>query len=139
MEKVYKSRVDNWFKVVCIALIVAFIGSIILCYNVTWVLIVDVVLMGLGIILIIDMWLHTDYTIKGDRLHIRCGLLFRMNLPVSKISEISHRSTILSSPALSADRIGLKYGRRNWVYVSPEDQDDFIATLRNINHDIMIS
>ncbi|MDE6295733.1 MAG: PH domain-containing protein [Muribaculaceae bacterium] len=35
-----------------------------------------------------------------------------MTLPISKIIEISHKSTILSSPALSAKRIGIKYGRK---------------------------
>ncbi len=88
--------------------------------------------------MVYDMLLHTDYKINGDKLHIRCGFLFRMDLPISRITEITHKSTVLASPALSADRIGLKYGKRNWVYVSPENKEEFISALRSINPLIII-
>lgn len=116
-----------------------FLGLIILCYQSTWVLLIDVVFMGIALFMIYDMLLHTDYTIKGEKLHIRCGFLFRMDLPISKITEITHKSTILSSPSLSAKRIGLRYGKTNWVYVSPKSQDEFIKALTSINPEIQIS
>lgn len=87
--------------------------------------------------MVYDILLHTDYTIEDDRLFIRCGVLFRQTLPISKIWEISHKSTILSSPALSAKRIGLRYGKKNWVYISPRNQNDFIKSLKNINPNII--
>lgn len=139
MEKVYKSKVAKWYLWFCIGMTIAFIGSIYLCYLSTWVLLIDVVFMGIALLMIYDILLHTDYTISGERLHIRCGFLFRMNLPISKISEITHKSTILSSPALSAKRIGLRYGKKNWVFVSPKNQEEFISALRSINPEIQIS
>lgn len=139
MNKVYKSKIAKWYLWFCIGMTVALIGSIYLCYDSTWVLLIDVVLIGIALIMMYDMLLHTDYTISGDKLHIRCGVLYRMDLPISKISEISHKSTILSSPALSAKRIGLRYGKKNWVYVSPKDQEDFISTLKSINPEIEIN
>lgn len=138
MNKVYKSKVAKWYIWFCIIMSIAFIGSIYLCYISTWVLLIDISFMGICLILIYDMLLHTDYTINGEKLHIRCGVLFRMDLPISKITEITHKSTILSSPALSAKRIGLKYGKKNWVYISPKDQEDFISTLKTINPEIKI-
>lgn len=139
MEKVYKSKVAKWYLWFCIGMTIAVIGSIYLCYQSTWVLLIDVVFMGIALLMIYDILLHTDYTISGERLHIRCGFLFRMNLPISKISEITHKSTILSSPALSAKRIGLRYGKKNWVFVSPKNQEEFISALRSINPEIQIS
>ena len=139
MDKIYKSKVAKWYIWFCIIMTIAFIGSIYLCYESTWVLLIDTLLMGICIIMIYDMLLHTDYTINGEKLHIRCGMLFRMDLPISKITEITHKSTILSSPALSAKRIGLKYGRTNWVYVSPKNQEDFISSLKSINPEIVIN
>ena len=118
---------------------IAFLGSIYLSYKSTWVLLIDVVFMGIGLVMMYNMLLHTDYTISGDKLHIRCGFLFQMDLPISKISEITHKSTILSSPALSAKRIGLRYGQRRWVYVSPKNQEEFISELRTINPTIQVS
>ncbi|MDE6341080.1 MAG: PH domain-containing protein [Muribaculaceae bacterium] len=136
---VYKSKVDKWYMWLCAGMTLAFIGSIYLCYTSSWILLIDIVCMGIALFMIFDMLLHTDYTIDGDKLHIRCGLLFRMDLPIYRIAEITHKSTILSSPALSAKRIGLKYGRANMVYVSPEDQKGFIAALKTINPEIKIN
>ncbi|MBO5244147.1 MAG: PH domain-containing protein [Muribaculaceae bacterium] len=85
------------------------------------------------------MLFHTDYTIKGDKLYIRCGVLFHMTLPIDRITEIAHKSTILSSPALSAKRIGIRYGLKNWVYISPKNQEDFISDIKSINPQITIS
>lgn len=139
MNKVYKSKVARWFIWFCIGMTIAFLGSIYLCYDSTWVLLIDVAFMGIGLFMVYDMLLHTDYNINGEMLHIRCGFLFRMNLPISKISEITHKSTILSSPALSAKRIGLRYGKRRWVYISPKNQEEFISDLCKINPKIQIS
>lgn len=138
MKKVFKSKVAKWYLWFCIGMTIAFIVSIYLCYKSTWVLLIDVVLMGICLFMIYDMLLHTDYTLDGGRLHIRCGVLFRMDLPVSGITEITRKSTLLSSPALSAKRIGLRYGKRNWVYVSPNDQEEFISTLSSINPEIKV-
>ncbi len=138
MKKVFKSKVAKWYLWFCIGMTIAFIVSIYLCYKSTWVLLIDVVLMGICLFMIYDMLLHKDYTLDGGRLHIRCGVLFRMDLPVSGITEITRKSTLLSSPALSAKRIGLRYGKRNWVYVSPKDLEEFISTLSSINPEIKI-
>ena len=138
MDKVYKSKVAKWYLWFCIGMTVAFIGSIYLCYDSTWVLLINVVFMGICLFMMYDMLFHTDYTIRGERLYIRCGLLFRMDLPIAGITEITHKSTILSSPALSAKRIGLKYGKTNRVYVSPKDQESFISALRAINPNIKV-
>ena len=139
MNKIYKSRVAKWYIWFCVGMTIAFIGSIYLCYKSTWVLLIDIAFMGICLITLFDMLLHTDYTVNGEKLHIRCGFLFRMDLPISKIIEITHKSTILSSPALSAKRIGIKYGKTNWVYISPENQEEFISILKSINPDIIIS
>ena len=139
MNKIYKSRVAKWYIWFCVGMTIAFIGLIYLCYKSTWVHLIGVVPMGISLFMIYDILLHTDYCINGEKLHIRCGFLFRMDLPISKIIEITHKSTILSSPALSAKRIGIKYGKTNWVYISPENQEEFISILKSINPDIIIS
>lgn len=136
MNQIYKSRVARWYLWFCIVMTAAFMVSIYLCYKSTWVLLIDIALIGIGLIMMYDMLLHTDYTITGENLHIRCGVLFRMDLAIHKISEITHKSTILSSPALSARRIGLKYGKKNWVYISPKNQAEFISALKSINPEI---
>ncbi len=139
MNKVFKSKVARWYIWFCILMTLAFLGTLYLCYKSTWVLLIDIIFIGIGLLLMYDMLFHTDYTITGDKLYIRCGILYRMTLPISKITEITHKSTILSSPALSARRIGLRYGKKSWVYISPQHQEDFIATLQSLNPSITIS
>ena len=136
MNKVFKSKVAKWYIWFCVGMTIAFLGSIYLCYKFTLVLLIDIIAMGICLVMIYDMLLHTDYTVRGEKLYIRCGILFHMTIPISKISVITHKSTILSSPALSAKRIGLKYGRTNWVYVSPQNQEEFISMLKLINPEI---
>lgn len=139
MEKVYKSKVAKWYLWTCIGVVAAFIGTLFLCYHSTWVLLINVVFIGIAVALMFDMLFHTDYTIKEKKLYIRCGILFHMTLPINKISEIAHKSTVLSSPALSAKRIGVRYGLKNWVYISPKNQEDFISDIKSINPKITIS
>lgn len=139
MEKVYKSIVAKWYLWTCIGVVTVFIGTLFLCYQYTWILFTNVVFTGLAIVLMFDILFHTDYTIKGEKLYIRCGILFHMTLPINRISKIAHKSTVLSSPALSAKRIGIRYGLKNWVYVSPKNQDDFISDLKSINPNITIN
>lgn len=142
MYKIYKSKVAKWYIWLCVGMTIAFIGVIYLNYKSTWGLLIDISLMGGCLFMMFDMLLHTDYTINDTKLHIRCGILFRKDLPISQITEITHQSTILSSPALSTKRIGLKYGKngkKNWVYVSPKNQEDFISSLKSINPKIKIS
>ena len=139
MNRIYKSKVAKWYIWFCIIMTIVFICSIYLCYKSTWVLLIDIFFVGVCLIMIYDMLLHTDYTITDDKLHIRCGILFRMDLPIPKITEITHKSTILSSPALSAKRIGLKYGKKNWIYISPKNQEAFVSTLRSMNPKIKIN
>ena len=139
MEKVYKSIVAKWYLWTCVGVVTVFIGTLFLCYQYTWILLTNVVFTGIAIVLMFDILFHTDYTIKGEKLYIRCGILFHMTLPINRISKIAHKSTVLSSPALSAKRIGIRYGLKNWVYVSPKNQDDFISDLKSINPNITIN
>ena len=139
MNRIYKSKVAKWYICFCIIMTIVFICSIYLCYKSTWVLLIDIFFVGVCLIMIYDMLLHTDYTITDDKLHIRCGILFRMDLPIPKITEITHKSTILSSTALSAMRIWLKYGKKNWIYISPKNQEDFVSTLKSMNPKIKIN
>ena len=139
MKQVYKSKVAWWYIGLCIGMTLGLLVSIYLCFTSTWILLINVVFMAICVTMMFDMLIHTDYTIDGDILHIRCGILCRMAIPVAKITEITHRSSILSSPALSGKRIGIRYGKRNRVYISPAAQDDFIASIISLNPSIRVT
>ena len=133
MNNTYKSKVGSLFIWLYLCVTTVLIAITILCRHEMWVLIIDTALTLVCMLMLTDMYLHTDYTINGDILHIRCGVLFSMRLPIKQITEISHNPSYPSSPALSMKRIGLKYGRNRWVYVSPRNEADFISKLKSVN------
>ena len=90
MNRIYKSKVAKWYIWFCVCMTIAFFGSIYMCYKSTWVLLIDIASMGICLFMLFDMLLHTDYTVNGEKLHIRCGFLFRMDIPISKLRILSY-------------------------------------------------
>ena len=71
---------------------------------------------------------RTHYTIDGDSLRIVSGPFFR-NVSVASITSVSRTRNPLSSPALSLDRLKIKYGNGRSVMISPEDQKEFLQAI----------
>ena len=74
------------------------------------------------------IWFGTGYEISDDELKIRCGP-FRQRIPLQEIKEIKITRNPLSSPALSLDRMEIKYGKSKRVMISPADKEGFIKML----------
>ena len=81
----------------------------------------------------------TDYRIESGVLTIRSGP-FRWRVPVPAIATVTATSNPLSSPALSLDRLAIRYrkenGRERTIMVSPANKNGFIAALREANPNI---
>jgi hypothetical protein len=90
------------------------------------------------------MFLQTDYKISNDGvLIIRCGVLFRRQIQIGKISSVvNSKASVQSSPALSLDRIAIYYNEgheQKCVLVSPKDKADFLTVLKERNPSITIA
>lgn len=80
------------------------------------------------------IFFNTYYTITDEGvLRVKCGLLFNLKVPVLAIRKLENTRTVLSSPALSLDRIEIFYNKFDSVIVSPENKTDFVAQLQAIN------
>ncbi|UOQ70899.1 PH domain-containing protein [Hymenobacter cellulosilyticus] len=75
----------------------------------------------------------TRYTITGDSLHIKSGVLYSTTLPISSIRRVAETHNLLSSPAASFDRLEIAYNRYDSVVISPREKAAFIAHLRTLN------
>lgn len=91
-----------------------------------------------SIIMIIDLYRNTYYTITDGMLMVKSGVLFQAKFPIAKIIRIRKSHTLLSSPALSFDRLEIFYSPRRSVAVSPKDPESFIAALLDINPEIEV-
>lgn len=70
---------------------------------------------------------------------IRSGVLVRQKIEIESIREIENTSTILSSPALSFDRIVIRYGIYDETVISPKDKTVLCKLLKDRNHYIVVN
>jgi len=81
------------------------------------------------IVLCLGTLLATRYTLTHKELLIRCGP-FKHRIPLKAIQEVKPQRTPLSSPALSLDRIHIKFeGSKLGIYISPENRKAFYRDL----------
>ena len=89
-------------------------------------------LLIVGSIAAFFVWLlmSTDYEVTPTTLKIRSGPL-RWAVPMGSISSIRPTRNPVSSPALSLDRLEVRYGSR-FILISPRDKAAFVAAVRAV-------
>lgn len=85
---------------------------------------------------LINMYFCTDYTVKDGWLIVRCGFLFRSKYEIKDIRRVERTRSMLSSPALSLDRLSIKVGKYDEIVVSPADKNGFVEALLSVNPNI---
>ena len=83
----------------------------------------------LGAALVLWVLYGTDYRLHAGELHVRSGP-FRWRVPVAQIHAVEPTRSALSSPALSLNRLRIRYGDGKAVMVSPADREGFFEALR---------
>jgi hypothetical protein len=95
----------------------------------------------LGIVImlafVVHLFVSTYYTIDGDKLNVRCGFLINSTIDIATITKITPTNNMLSSPALSLDRLEVFYNKYDSVIISPGDKAGFIARLKSWNEGIV--
>ncbi|WP_421797887.1 PH domain-containing protein [Haliscomenobacter sp.] len=99
--------------------------------------------LGLLIILavlafILHLFFNTHYTIEGHLLTVKSGFLYNSTIDIHTISKVSETNNLISSPAISLDRLEIRYGSHNSVIISPKEKQDFLDQLLQINPKISI-
>lgn len=77
---------------------------------------------------VVWLWTTTDYLLGEEELLVRSGP-FRWRIPVAEIREITPTHNPCSSPALSLDRLEIRYGRGGFLLISPKDRARFFRSL----------
>ena len=134
MKKVYQSKIG---LELAIPLIVIFGTVLFLAINEkpSW--------LGVGFLLsiilfVVHTFMTTYYTIAGDHLIIRCGFLFNQTIDIKTIKKITETNNPMSSPAISLDRLEIKYAKFDSVLISPKLKREFIAEITSLNPDVEI-
>ncbi|SPF55209.1 conserved membrane hypothetical protein [Candidatus Desulfosporosinus infrequens] len=74
------------------------------------------------------LWFGTGYRVTDDELKIKCGPI-RQTIPLKEITKIKSTRNPISSPALSLDRLEIKYGESKIAIISPQDKKGFINLI----------
>lgn len=90
------------------------------------------------IIFVSWIWFGTGYTITEKELKIKSGPI-RSKIPIEKIKKIRKTKNPLSSPALSLDRLEIKYGKYSTALISPADKEGFIQAIKERNPEVEIN
>ncbi len=77
--------------------------------------------------LVASTFLSTYYEVDRDTLTVRSGP-FRWRVPIDQIDSVKPTRSPLSSPALSLDRLDIRYGNRR-IMVSPADKRGFLKAI----------
>lgn len=133
--KRFRSKVDPWIMVLLVV-VIAFqffaIGTAALRagdpMETTVMILVAIAVLGLMIWLLIG----TYYVVDRGTLKIVSGP-FRWKVPIDQITSVEATRSPLSSPALSMDRIRIRYGKRRRIMISPADKAEF---LKAIGHEL---
>lgn len=91
-----------------------------------------------AILFIVYLFQNTYYTISYNILNIKSGFLLNTNIDINSITQISETNNMLSAPALSLDRLEIKYNTSRSIMISPSEKDRFIDQLKSINPTITI-
>lgn len=128
--KRFKSKVDRWLLYLLIAVMVfeVIVMSIAAMQTSDPRESTFLILAALAIVALLgSMLIGTHYTVDGGTLRIACGP-FRWKVPIDAIESVEATRNPLSSPALSLDRLLIRYGKRR-VMVSPADKAGFLKAI----------
>lgn len=135
----FASKVDAWLIVLLLAsMLASLVGMVVIAGQSAWpfMWLLLLVLGGVGVGLPLWLLLATDYKVDQRDLRIRCGPV-RQRIPVADIRSVAPSRSLLSSPALSLDRLCIRYGRtgkvQGEVLVSPKDKQAFVQALQAVN------
>ncbi len=129
MTQRFPSRRDGWITGVLM-------GSAILDFAIiAWALgqqatIAELTIAAVLPVALITLWLlyGTYYEVSRTELAVRAGP-FRWRIPLDSIHGAEQTQAPLYGPALSLDRLLIRYGDGRELLVSPEDQRAFLAAI----------
>ena len=95
-------------------------------------------LMLLATVFCMQLFLSTYYTIDGDKLIVRSGVLYRKRIAIASIRKVKETRSLISSPAPSLDRLEVFYNKFDSIIISPKDKPGLIADLLRLNPGIEV-
>lgn len=132
MAAVYRSKIDSWLLAVLVgAALVSLLAALpALQVGAPAARAAAVCIAGIGVGLPLWLLISTKYTLGHGQLIVQSGP-FRWHIGVAEITSITPSTSLLSSPALSLDRLRIDYGPGKSLMISPCNKDRFFRDLES--------
>ena len=135
--KVYRSKF-GWEMLLFIALIFGAITALMAFQGIlgdAWHHSIIAIAIVLGFFLYLNY--ATSYIVTEDGyLKVICGIFINMKVRISTIKTIIKTRSFISSPAPSLDRLLISYGDSGEVIISPQNKEEFVRDLMEVNPNI---
>lgn len=124
--RIFKSKIDTWLLAILIISLAVPLILLMRASGASEDLSLGLALAIFAFVVALPVWLFTGtkYVVEGESLHIRSGP-FKWTIPIKDITNVTETRNPISSPALSLDRLELKYGERKSILVSPRERSEF--------------
>lgn len=126
----FKSAVDRWYYFTIVASILIIVGVVFPAFSSGQMSLVEAVILSFVLALPIWLLISTYYKVSDELLIVRTGV-FTWKIKLKDIHSVKSSRSLLSSPALSLNRLKVSYNGNKSVLVSPKNVDEF---LRAIGH-----
>ena len=130
-RKRFNSKIDRWLLYLLVAVIVFEVAvmSLIATRVSQPAEAVGLMIAALLLVALIgSVLLRTHYTVDGNQLRIVSGP-FRWTVPIDQIDAVEATRSPISSPALSLDRLMIRYGSGRQIMISPADRRGFLKAI----------
>ena len=128
MDATFRSKVDLGFVGILVGVPLTLFLIIVSATGLQRSWLFPYALAGVLAVWLICFWIgrNTVYTLTDDALIVRSGPFF-WRVAFADVREISPSRDSRFSPALSLDRLCLKYGKGRYLLISPADQAGFLS------------
>lgn len=130
-SKRFPSKIDLWLVVVLVLVLSTQAYALFSVISGTAPLSAKYTMVGtttLVYLLVASILLRTHYTVEGGVLTIACGPITR-TIKLDEITRVTETRSVLSSPALSLDRLRIQYRKNRSIMISPADKRGFLAAI----------
>ncbi|MBL7979688.1 MAG: PH domain-containing protein [Bacteroidetes Order II. Incertae sedis bacterium] len=80
----------------------------------------------------------TYYVIDQNMLRVKSAFFIDLKIDIQDIHTIAETRNPLSAPAISLDRLEVRYGHHGRVLISPKDKAGFIREIQHINPHVVV-
>jgi hypothetical protein len=134
MTKTFKSKID---LAVLLPVLIILIGAG--AYMLFNKIIIGAIAIALLAGFVTYLWAATLYIFTNDKkLRIKSGFLYNREIYIRSIKKVKATKNHRASPALSSDRLEIRYNRYGRITISPTHQSEFIRELKEVNPRIQI-